>query len=79
MHGSLLRSRSLAAPEFAGLKELAGRELQHARLTGLLVEAVQAALAIELEPATMPTQLQRSAEQLALEKYLTAAWNQGTR
>jgi lipoyl(octanoyl) transferase len=73
-HGSVLLARSAAAPELAGLKELAGKTISVEEFIQAWLEKLSAALAIEWRRGELSETARRRAGKLVAEKYESATW-----
>jgi lipoate-protein ligase A len=73
-HGSVLLARSPAAPELAGLKELAAATILVEEFIQAWLEELSPALGIAWRRDTLTEEHRRRAAQLAAEKYQFAAW-----
>jgi len=71
-HGSLLLRGSTWAPEFPGLFDLAGREVDTAHLLELLAQAVSGALAAQVVQASLTPHELRRAQELVAADHQTA-------
>jgi lipoate-protein ligase A len=76
MHGALLLSRSQAAPDTLGLRDLMENVANSQQLKRTLVQGVEEALNISLTPIELPPALQEQAVKLAQLKYGTSEWNE---
>jgi lipoate-protein ligase A len=78
-HGSILLAASNCAPELAGLAELTGRPIDALNLANEFRQSVCRQLNLRCADATgshlpLPNDLRRRAEEIAQEKFATAAW-----
>jgi len=77
---SLFLHRDTLSPEELGhrvvsLREALGRDVRYAEVGTALREGFQRALGVELAPGELSPEERRVAEELAANKYGTAAWN----
>jgi len=73
-HGSILLERSPHAPDFSGLRELTGTDLNRDRLSGEVGSALATTLAVPVTPAQLsPDELTRARE-LEQTRYSTLRW-----
>lgn len=73
-HGSLLLSQSSCAPELPGLRELAGKSVDTARLIAGINSRVAQSLQIQFSPAELlPEEVSRAAE-IADKKFASSEW-----
>ncbi len=73
-HGSLLLGESPAAPELAGLNDLAGTRLSAAAVAAELQVHVSIALQMRLQESRLPDDLRVVAAELESRKYGVPAW-----
>jgi lipoate-protein ligase A len=75
-HGALLLAQSPFTPGLPGIKELAGVDLDVEPLIAAIVGAFAAVTGYGVEPTTWSPDEERMIEQLAVEKYGRAEWNE---
>lgn len=73
-HGSVLLSRSAAAPELEGLFELTGKAISAEELIEVWLRKLTASLAVACESGPLPEEYRRRASPIASEKYATTFW-----
>jgi lipoate-protein ligase A len=73
-HGSILLSRSAAAPELPGFADLAGGTITASTLLTALATAIGKILGVPPEPVPLPAPLVDRAEQIARAKYGADSW-----
>lgn len=73
-HGSLLLERSPHAPDFSGLRELTGLDLNPSQLSVEIGEALATSLAAPAVPAHFTASESARAEELARTRYSTLRW-----
>jgi lipoate-protein ligase A len=73
-HGSLLLDRSAAAPELAGLNDLAGTRLRPPDVGVELARKLGIALGLHLQPSSLSRQQEQVARGLESGKYAAAGW-----
>lgn len=72
-HGSLLLSKSQAAPELPGYIDVAGQEISET-LTDQVVRRLEKALSLQFIPSPIPQHLELIARELANNKYGAESW-----
>ena len=75
-HGSILLRASPFAPELAGLYEMTGVDLAPAELERAIVAALQADTGWRLKPDEWTESERREIDELARQRYASAAWNE---
>jgi lipoate-protein ligase A len=73
-HGSVLLQRSAAAPELAGLEDLAGKAISQDRLADAWLGELSARLAVRWRCRPLPDRQRRRAAALAESRYSLARW-----
>jgi lipoate-protein ligase A len=73
-HGSLLLARSAHAPEYPGLRELAGLALKPREVAGVLAQRLAVALGRAAFPASLSENEMSRAEELQRAKYSDLDW-----
>jgi lipoate-protein ligase A len=73
-HGSVLLSRSAAAPELPGIRDVAG-PCDESQLIADWQREIAHALGLEFSPGDLSSEERQRVEELWQEKYVTDAWN----